>query len=77
MVGGKVEPSYIIDLSSIDPDKYIIDVVTFDGSSNVQFGGNILKNYYPKLAVMRVVEHTAFFSLCCFKNTNCEPNYSI
>ena len=43
MVGVKVEPSYIIDLSIIDPDKSIINVVTFDVFSNVQFGGYLLK----------------------------------
>ena len=30
----------------------------FDGASNVQLGGELLKFYYPKLTVMRVVELT-------------------
>ena len=30
----------------------------FDGASNVQLGGKLLKAYYPKLTVMRGVEHT-------------------
>ena len=30
----------------------------FDGSSNVQLGGDMLKIYYPKLTVMFGVEHT-------------------
>ena len=30
----------------------------FDGASNVQFAGRLLKVNYPKLTVMRGVEHT-------------------
>ena len=30
----------------------------FDGDSNVQLGGKLLKVHYPKLAVMSGVEHT-------------------
>ena len=30
----------------------------FDGASNVQLGGKRLKVHYPKLTVMRGVEHT-------------------
>ena len=30
----------------------------FDGSSNVQLGGKLLKVRYPKLTAMRGVEHT-------------------
>ena len=30
----------------------------FDGASNVQLGGKLLKVHYPKLSVMRGVEHT-------------------
>ena len=30
----------------------------FDGASNVQLGGKLLKVHYPKLTVMRGVEHT-------------------
>ena len=30
----------------------------FDGASNVQLGGKLLKVNYPKLTVMRGVEHT-------------------
>ena len=30
----------------------------FDGASNVQLGGRLLKVQYPKLTVMRGVEHT-------------------
>ena len=30
----------------------------FDGASNVQLGGRLLKVHYPKLTVMSGVEHT-------------------
>ena len=30
----------------------------FDGASNVHLGGKLLKVHYPKLTVMRGVEHT-------------------
>ena len=41
-----------------DPDKKSIDIVMFDGASNVQLAGRLLKVNYPKLTVMRGVEHT-------------------
>ena len=34
------------------------DVVMFDGASNVQLAGELLKIRYPKITVMRGVEHT-------------------
>ena len=42
----------------IDPHKSIIDVIMFDGASNVQLAGELLKILYPKIAVMRGVVHT-------------------
>ena len=44
-------------MRTIDPDKSITDVVMLDWASNVQLGGYILKNHYPKLTVMCEVEH--------------------
>ena len=45
-------------IKEIDPINFFSDIVTFDGDSNVQLAGRILKVYYPKLIVMRGVEHT-------------------
>ena len=45
-------------LKKIDPHKSIADFVMFDGASNVQFFGELLKIKYPKVSVMRGVEHT-------------------
>ena len=45
----------------IDPHKSITDVIMFDRSSNVQLAGEFLKIHYPKITVMRGVEHTVSF----------------
>ena len=45
-------------MKEIDPGKKLIDIIMFDGASNVQLGGKLLKVHYPKLTVMRGVEHT-------------------
>ena len=42
----------------IDPHKSIIDVIMFYGASNVQLVGELSKICYPKITVMRGVEHT-------------------
>ena len=42
----------------IDPHKSIKDVIMFDGASNVQLAGELLKIHYPKITVMRGVQHT-------------------
>ena len=36
------------------------DVVMFDGASNVQLTGEILKIHYPKVSVICGVEHTVY-----------------
>ena len=55
-----MEPLYVLDLlrKQVDPHKSITDVVMFDGSSNVQLSGETFKIHYPKVSVMRGVEHT-------------------
>ena len=53
------EPLYVIDFvitQKNHPNNKITDVVMFDGASNVQFGGKMMKIHYPKLKVMRGVE---------------------
>ena len=42
----------------IDPHTSIIDVIMFDVASNVQLAGELLQIRYPKITVMRGVEHT-------------------
>ena len=42
----------------MDPGKYLTDVIMFDGASNVQLGGKLLKVHYPKLTVMPGIEQT-------------------
>ena len=36
----------------------MIDAIMFDGASNVQIAGELLQICYPKITVMRGVEHT-------------------
>ena len=36
-------------MREIDPGRKLIDIVMFDGDSNVQLGGNLLKAHYPKV----------------------------
>ena len=45
-------------LRTIDPHKSITDVFMFDGASNIQLDGELLKIHYPKISVMLGVEHT-------------------
>ena len=45
-------------MKEIDPPKKLTDIIMFDGATNVQLLGRILKVHYPKLTVMRGVEHT-------------------
>ena len=61
--GNKKDATFICNLflyhmREIDPGKKLTDIVMFDGASNVQLGGKLLKMHYPKLTVMRGVEHT-------------------
>ena len=45
-------------MKEIDPAKQLTDIVLFDGASNVQLAGKLLKVHYTKLTFMRSVEHT-------------------
>ena len=43
----------------IDPDKCLIDLVTFDGgASNVQKAARLMKIHYPMVTVSPAIEHT-------------------
>ena len=47
-------------MKSINPAKTILDIVMFDGASNILLEGRLLKVKYTKLTVMCGVEHTVF-----------------
>ena len=47
-------------MKKINLDKSITNVVMFDGVSNVQLGGGIMKNHNPKVNVMSEFKHTIF-----------------
>ena len=44
----------------IDPDKCLIDLVTFDGASNVQKAARLMKIHYPMVTVSPAIEHTVW-----------------
>ena len=61
--GNKKDGTFICNLflnhmKEIDVAKKLSDIVMFDGASNVKLAGRLLKVHYPKLTVMRGVEHT-------------------
>ena len=47
-------------MRKIDYRKSITYVVMFDGASNVQLAGELLQIRYPKITLMRGVEHTFY-----------------
>ena len=51
---------FIENIKIIDPHKSITDVFMFDGVSNFQLAGELLKIHYPKITVMCGVEHTVY-----------------
>ena len=57
-----MEHLYVIDfLSTLEKlilTSQFTDVVMFDGASNVQLAGELLKIHYPNITVMRRVDHT-------------------
>ena len=52
MVGERMKVSYVLDFLGtlkIDPRQSITYVVMFDGASNVNLSGELLKIHYPKV----------------------------
>ena len=45
-------------MREIHPGNKLTDIVMFDGASNVQLSGKLLKVHYPNLTVIRGVEYT-------------------
>lgn len=44
-------------MKQVDPLKTLIDTVFFDGESNMQLTGQILKAIFPKISVLLEMEH--------------------
>jgi hypothetical protein len=60
--GGKKDAVYISQIFSphmerLDPAKDKVDLLFFDGASNVQKGGKILEAMYPRVHVLHGIEH--------------------
>ena len=84
--GGKKDAWYIAKkflpvMKEIDPDKQYIDLVVFDGASNIQKAAQLLEEHYPRVTVQTGIEHTVslifgrlyraapIFALCKFAKT--------
>lgn len=60
--GGKKDAEYIMKImipkmKEIDPDKNLIDLVSFDGAGNVQNAAKLLALHFPRITVGPAVEH--------------------
>lgn len=67
--GGRKSGEYIagfimVHMKKLDPKRNIIDMVIFDGASNVQKAGNLIEKEYPMVTVVHGAEHVVslFFS---------------
>jgi Protein of unknown function (DUF 659) len=67
--GGKKDSKYIYDLMmkhilNVDPKKTIVDMVIFDGASNMQKAGKMIEHACPKITCVHGGEHlvSLFFS---------------
>ena len=56
--GSFICTKFLEHIKKFDTHKSITYVDVFDGASNVQCDGEIFKIHYPKVSVMRGVEHT-------------------
>lgn len=61
-LGGKKDASYIANLflpwfRKMDPRHELIDLVYFDGASNVQKAGKVLSKFYPHVTYLHGAEH--------------------
>lgn len=70
--GGKKDASYIASLfnphlEELDPHKTLVDLLYFDGASNVQKAGSIIGAIYPRVTCLHGAEHVVslFFSDIC------------
>ena len=60
--GGKKDAAYLARLilphmKKLDPDKCLVDLLYFDGASNVQKSGVIISKHYPRCSVLHGGEH--------------------
>ena len=55
--GEYLSQKYICDMEEIDPNRKLFDCVMFDGGSNFQKAGRLMKIQYPRLNVIHGCEH--------------------
>ena len=57
-------------MQEIDPDKELIDLVAFDGASNMQKAAKLMAEHYPRVTVIAGLEHTVSLIFGRFMNTH-------
>jgi hypothetical protein len=69
-----IKDIFLPHLRDLDPDKTRVDVVYFDGASNMQRGGRLLQSFYPRTYVCHGAEHVVslFFNDIC-KHADLSP----
>ena len=60
---------YIVKCETHTPK--VVDLVLFDGASNVQLAGNILNAHFPRISVVHGAKHVmSLFSMTCSRSLN-------
>ena len=62
-LGRKKDAKYVSEcflkhLKELDPTKTLVDLLFFDGASNMQIGGEVIAAIYPRITCLHVVEHS-------------------
>ena len=64
-------------IERLDPDNTIVDLVLFDGASNVQNTGKILMEKYPKITSVHGAEHVVSLFFSDFAKPNCGHFFTV
>jgi hypothetical protein len=56
-------------MREIDPNKELIDLVAFDGASNMQKAAKLIAEHFPRVSVIAGLEHTVSLIFGRFMNT--------
>ena len=62
-LGKKKDAKYVSEcflkhLKKLDPTKTLVDLLFFDGASNMQIGGQVIADVYPRITCLHGVEHS-------------------
>ena len=53
-----VSECFLKHLKELDPKKTLVDLLFFDGASNMQIGGEVIAAVYPRITCLHGVEHS-------------------